>query len=50
MLRNLAQPYTYLGKANYVSHTGSRPVSIIWRLEEPMPPSLLPAALKAGAI
>ncbi|HZJ83389.1 MAG TPA: DUF3427 domain-containing protein, partial [Clostridia bacterium] len=30
-------PYTFLGLANYVSHEGSRPMSIIWRLERPIP-------------
>lgn len=30
-------PYTYLGSANYVSHTGSRPMNIIWRLDNPIP-------------
>lgn len=33
-------PYTYLGTAEYVSHTGSRPMSITWRLHRPMPPAL----------
>lgn len=30
-------PYYCLGKANYVSHSGSRPMNIVWRLEEEMP-------------
>lgn len=30
-------PYYFLGKANYVSHEGSKPISIVWELEEPMP-------------
>ncbi|HHY83227.1 MAG TPA: DUF3427 domain-containing protein [Clostridiales bacterium] len=30
-------PYTFLGTANYVSHTGSRPMNIIWRLDRPIP-------------
>lgn len=33
----LASPYAFLGPANYVSHEGSRPVSIIWKLRTPMP-------------
>lgn len=32
-----AAPFVYLGKAHYLSHEGSRPMSIIWRLEEPIP-------------
>ena len=30
-------PYTYLGTANYVSHNGSRPMNITWKLDEPIP-------------
>ncbi|MEQ9460449.1 MAG: DUF3427 domain-containing protein [Phycisphaeraceae bacterium] len=33
----LAMPYVFLGPAGYVSHEGSRPVSIVWRLEHAMP-------------
>ena len=33
-------PYTYLGDATYVSHTGDRPVAITWKLANPMPPDL----------
>jgi len=38
---NLACPYHFLGPASYVSHTGSRPMSITWRLQYPMPAHLL---------
>jgi superfamily II DNA or RNA helicase len=34
-------PYTYLGKVEYQSHTGSRPMSVIWHLERPMPAKYL---------
>ena len=37
----LASPYAFLGPARYVSHEGSRPMSIVWRLETPMPARLL---------
>jgi superfamily II DNA or RNA helicase/HKD family nuclease len=37
----LAQPYSFLGPARYVSHSGSRPMSITWRLEHPLPARLL---------
>ncbi|QTE70061.1 DUF3427 domain-containing protein [Clostridiales bacterium FE2011] len=30
-------PYTFLGQASYVSHHGSKPMSIIWQLEKPIP-------------
>lgn len=38
---NLANPYYFLGPAEYVSHSGTRPVSIVWRLLHPMPAKLL---------
>jgi superfamily II DNA or RNA helicase len=34
------QPYVCLGPADYVSHTGERPIAITWRLRLPMPPEL----------
>ena len=34
-------PYTFLGQASYVSHTGSKPMSIVWRLEKPIPAKYL---------
>jgi superfamily II DNA or RNA helicase/HKD family nuclease len=32
-----ARPYFFLGPARYVSHTGSRPMAITWKLDHPMP-------------
>lgn len=40
----LAAPYAFLGPARYISHTGSRPMSIIWQLDMPMPARLLTRA------
>ena len=37
----LAAPYAFLGPASYVSHEGSRPISIVWRLGHPIPARLL---------
>lgn len=37
----LASPYAFLGPARYVSHKGSRPMSIVWQLDTPMPARLL---------
>ena len=31
-----AAPYTFLGTANYVKHTGSRPMNITWKLDHPI--------------
>ncbi|MFI5454852.1 MAG: DUF3427 domain-containing protein [Isosphaerales bacterium] len=36
-----AQPYSFLGPARYVNHSGSRPMSITWRLDYPLPARLL---------
>jgi hypothetical protein len=30
-------PYLFLGPANYVTHTGDRPIAITWKLKTPMP-------------
>lgn len=38
---NGAAAYTYLGTANYVKHTGSRPMNITWRLDHPIPAKYL---------
>ena len=38
---HLSAPYVYLGPAEYVSHQGSRPISIVWRLKCRMPVRLL---------
>jgi len=36
-LNGVTQPYTFLGTARYLSHEGSRPMSITWELDHPMP-------------
>ena len=36
-----AAAYTYLGCASYVSHEGSRPMNVIWRLHRPIPAKYL---------
>jgi superfamily II DNA or RNA helicase/HKD family nuclease len=38
---NVAEPYSFLGTVQYESHTGSRPMSIVWRLDHPMPAKLV---------
>ncbi|MDA3921792.1 MAG: DUF3427 domain-containing protein [Salinisphaera sp.] len=40
-IQGLACPYTFLGTVTYRSHTGSRPISIIWQLNTPLPARLL---------
>ena len=34
-------PYSFLGTANYLSHIGSRPMSITWRMDNPIPAKYL---------
>lgn len=34
-------PFMYLGTANYVTHEGSRPMNITWRLDKPIPAKFL---------
>lgn len=36
-----ASAYTYLGTADYVSHEGSRPMNITWKLHKPIPAKFL---------
>ena len=43
------RPYLFLGPAQYVSHQGERPVSFVWRLDEPLPADFtLASQLLAG--
>jgi superfamily II DNA or RNA helicase len=44
----LSAPYSFLGPIRYVSHTGSRPMSITWELEHPMPANLLEESRRFG--
>lgn len=39
-------PFVFLGTADYISHSGSKPMSFIWRLKEEMPSNLVPRANK----
>jgi hypothetical protein len=32
-----AAAYTFLSTANYVTHEGSKPMNITWRLDKPIP-------------
>jgi len=36
----LSSPYTYLGPCDYLSHEGSKPISIVWNLKFPVPARL----------
>lgn len=41
----MALPYTCLGLADYVSHYGSAPISIVWKMQQPMPGFVLQQAV-----
>ena len=43
----LTTPYTYLGLAEYRSHTGSKPISFVWELQEEIPSWLINKANKS---
>ena len=47
---NYTAPYTFLGNASYVNHYGSKPVSFTWKLDTPIPASLLQKANKSVVI
>jgi superfamily II DNA or RNA helicase len=42
-------PYTFLGLVSYRSHTGSRPMSIIWKLQRPIPAKFLRVSNKLAS-
>jgi superfamily II DNA or RNA helicase len=42
----LASPYSFLGPADYVSHQGSRPMNIVWKLRHQMPAKFLQLAAR----
>jgi len=39
-------PFVFLGTAEYMSHSGNKPMSFVWRLNEEMPAFLVPKANK----
>ncbi|MCT4542334.1 MAG: DUF3427 domain-containing protein [Vallitalea sp.] len=39
-------PYLFLGTCNYISHSGNRPISFIWELDNNMPPMFVTRANK----
>ncbi|MEQ8200401.1 MAG: DUF3427 domain-containing protein [Syntrophomonadaceae bacterium] len=41
----VAAPYTCIGLADYVSHYGSAPISIVWKMHQPMPGFVLQEAV-----
>lgn len=39
-------PFTFLGTADYVSHSEDKPMSFVWKLKTELPPSFVPKARK----
>ncbi len=38
-------PFVFLGEADYVSHEGNKPMRIVWRLREELPPQMVVGGL-----
>ena len=38
---NQALPYTFLGNARYVSHSGNKPIQIVWKMDHPIPAKII---------
>ena len=38
---NNALPYTFLGNARYVSHSGNRPIEIVWKMDHSIPEKII---------
>lgn len=49
-LYGTTEAYTYLGTAKYVSHEGSKPMNIIWQLDQPIPAKFLRKTNKLMAV
>lgn len=45
-----AMSYTFLGTAHYVKHSGSRPMTIIYNLDIPIPAQYLPTTDSSGVL
>lgn len=42
----LTSPFVFLGKVDYIKHSGNNPVSFVWKLHEEMPSYMVPRANK----
>lgn len=43
----ITAPYTYLGTCEYRSHSGSKPISLVWELDEVIPAGMVNVANKS---
>ena len=46
----ISAPYVFLGPCSYVSHSGSKPMSIVWRLKVPVPVRLMRSMVRQVAM
>ncbi len=44
---SIPSPFVFLGTANYIKHSGNKPMSFVWELEKEMPSYLVPRANKS---
>jgi len=44
-----APPYAFLGPVRYLRHYGDRPMSVVWRMEHPLPARLLRTSQRLAA-
>ena len=42
----ITSPFTYLGLCEYVSHSGNKPISFVWKLEKEIPAKIINKANK----
>lgn len=47
---SITMPYYFIGKANYTSHSGSKPISIVWEMQHSMPAAIFKKTNKAADI
>jgi hypothetical protein len=50
MKDGITAPFTYLGLCEYVSHTGNKPISFVWKLEKEVPAKIINKANKTIVI
>jgi len=46
VVRSISSPYTCLGLADFQSHYGSAPISIVWKMKEPLPGFVMKKTVK----
>lgn len=46
----ITAPFTYLGLCEYISHTGNKPISFVWKIEEEIPAKIINKANKTIVI